>query len=539
MKKIIVYFLAVLSLVYIAGCTKFEEYQSVEVLVKPNISLSVSNVADSSFTMDFSTDKAGIIGFAVLGDTGIEVAAISILSNSLVDNAATLLLNTYSTDGPGGTSLDIYGLMPNSYYKVAVTASNIDGVESDVETFILKTNDGVGPTFVSSSPVISTIAAVPAGSDVVLTFDEPIKVDANKKFTFTYYFEGVVAETTLDSSAVSGNTVTVPLPREGHAGDYFFLSWEAGAVTDLSGNPCEERISGVVNGIVVGNYYRFEQVSFSVSDKVVLPENGSVLSSGNSSIDIEFPFTIYLSDELVANMAKFKYTSWDGLVTTEVSASANCEIVNDTILRITFPRDPASGDRISLYLDEGVILDDYDNPNSISEYEFSWTLPRLSIDDILGQYIVSGTSDFDGTEVTDTVSIELNPDEANSVIITGIFKNLIGASDPIVGYFDAANSLISIPEQVISGDDQYYYTAFSDLTADYSINVMILNDGLMNSDLALGVYDLDFTFLGYGEYLPDVSWTKMTEEKSAKLNHNPNSNVNKKITIRKVAKGMK
>ena len=32
-------------------------------------------------------------------------------------------------------SVSISGLMPNTYYKVAVASSNVDGVESDVKTF--------------------------------------------------------------------------------------------------------------------------------------------------------------------------------------------------------------------------------------------------------------------------------------------------------------------------------------------------------------------------------------------------------------------
>ncbi len=280
MKNRILYILALLSMGYFVGCTKFEEYQSTEVLIKPVATLSVSDVADSGFVIDISTDKAGYLGFAILSDTALQVQAISILSQSLAGDPSTLILQTYKLTGAGSTSLGIGGLMPNTYYKVAVASSNIDGVESDVKTFLVKTNDGIGPSFKSSSPAISSSAAVSVGSDIVLTFDEPIKVNPNKKFTFTYYFEGVTIDITLDNTKVSGNTITVPQPHVGHAGDYFFLSWEAGAVIDLSGNPCNERISGVVNGSLVGNYYRFEKVGFSVSDKTVLPESGSAYFFG-------------------------------------------------------------------------------------------------------------------------------------------------------------------------------------------------------------------------------------------------------------------
>lgn len=539
MKKRIVYFLALLSIGYIVGCTKFEEYQSTEVLIKPVATLSVSDVADSSFTIDFSSDKAGYLGFVVLTGDAVDPVAISILSHSLDGGDNTVALQTYKINAASGASVSIRGLMPNTYYKVAVASSNIDGVESDVKTFIVKTNDGIGPSFVSSSPAISDQESVAVNSDIVLTFDEPIKVDMSKKFTFTYYFEGISVEFSLDSTNVSGNTITVPQSHTGHPGDYLFLSWEAGAVTDLSNNPCNERISGVVNGSLAGNYYLFETVDFSVSDRTVLPESGSVITIDDTTVDIYFPFVINLSDALTADMVKFKYSSWDGLVTTEVSAAASCEIVNDTILRITQPHVPDPGDMIALYLAEGVITDDYGNPNSISEYELNWNLPRLSIDDIIGQYVVTGVSDFDQSVVTDTVSIELNTGEPNSVIITGLFKNLLGSSDPVTGVFDATHSLIKIDEQIIGGDESYYYSATSDISSDYAINVMILDENTMSSDLALGVYDKSFNFLGYGEYLPEVTWTKLSVEKSAVLNYKSKSNVNNKIKIRKLSRGIK
>ena len=94
MKKRILYFLALLSLGYIVGCTQFEDYQSTEVLTKPTATLSVSNVADSSFIIDLSTDKAGYLGFVVLKDTAAQVPAISILSQSL----ARRTINTYFTN---------------------------------------------------------------------------------------------------------------------------------------------------------------------------------------------------------------------------------------------------------------------------------------------------------------------------------------------------------------------------------------------------------------------------------------------------------
>ena len=626
MKKIVFYILTLFAAgVYFTGCDPFEEYESSDVLPQPAATLSVSAVADSSFTLDISTDKSGILGYVVTRDTALNAAAISILSKSL-EGSETF---AFEEESGGSKTINIGGLMPNTYYKVHAASMNKDGVESDVETTIVKTDDGVGPTFKSSVPAISNQATVAAGTAIVLTFDEPVKVDTNKTFTFTYYYEGVTAEVSLNNSNVSGNQVTVPQSHTGHAGDYFFLSWEAGAVTDLSNNPTDERVSGVIDGSLKGNYYRFEKIPFSVADKNVVPENDSILAAHDFVVDIHFPFEIELSDELTSEMVKFKYTSWLGTVTTEVSAFNNAEVVNDTTLRITQPRYAENGDNIALYLAEGVVLDNYGNVNEASDYELSWDLgdftvpmafepamgsvvtnqmfnvsvkfdfpvsvvtgpdagavtmtyvedngnentydvttygidadndsvlimqtpqevnfgstvslnigenvvqdtegnvnlelqeviywevPKLaaSIDVLVGQYIVSGISYFDDALVSDTITIELNEDTPNSVTITGFF----GMDKPVTGIYDPENSLLSIAEQVIGSGEDRNYTVFSNETDDGTLYTYVLEDGTMNSDLALGVYDGSMGWLGFGEYMPETTWTKI-QTKSAKIN---------------------
>jgi len=653
MKKIIFYIFAILSIgIYIAGCNQLEEYESSEVLAKPTATLSVSAVADSSFTLDISTDMAGYLGYAVSSDTANSVEAISILSLSLEGEPGIVDNEIFQLESDGGKVLNIGGLMPNTYYKVFSASNNNDGVESDVQSFILKTDDGIGPGFVSSSPAISPEASVVVGTDIVLTFDEPIQVDTNKVFTFTYFYEGVTEELSADNSYVSGKTVTIPQPHTGHAGDYFFLSWEAGAVTDLSGNPCDERISGIVGGYLAGNYYRFEKVNFSVTDKSINPDPDSIMAVHDFAVDLSFPFEIEL-EELTSDMVKFRYINWLGTVTTEVDAADNCEIINDTTLRITQPHLADNGDNIALYLAEGVISDKYGNLNDLSDYEIDWDLgdfvipdditpepgsvvtsqtfdvfvtfdfgvslvqdaeagiitmtyieengsentyeanygihpendsvlviqtpkevnfgstvvlnidenvvqdaqgnvnlelqeevywevPKLaaSIDVLIGKYIVSGASYFDpSVVVTDTVTIELNEGTLNSVIITGLFKSLLGASDPVIGTYYPENSLLEIPEQQVGASSSYIFTVFSNATTDYAIRSYVLEDGTMETDIALGAYYTDWSWAGFYEYLPSATWTKISN-KAAGIDTQGSININSS-RIKRVSKNIK
>jgi hypothetical protein len=654
MKKTLLYIIAIFSIgVYIAGCEQLEDYESSEVLSRPTATLSVSAVGDSSFTLGISTDMAGYLGYALASDTSRSLTEpISILSLSLRGGAGIVANQAFKYGGARDTTIYIKGLMPNTYYKVFAASNNIDGVESEIQSYLLKTNDGIGPSFVSSSPGISNQATVSAGTSIVLTFDEPVKVNPEKKFIFTYYYENVTEEITLNESNVSGKTVTVPQTHTGHPGDYFFLSWEAGAVTDLSGNPCNERVSGVIGGSLRGNYYRFEYANFSVADKSIVPESGSVVAAHDFVVDISFPFEIDLED-LTADMVKFRYSNWLATVTTEVSASGNCEIINDTTLRITQPRVPDHGDNIALYIAEGVISDKYSNVNDLSEYEIYWDLgdfvipgdiepapgsvvtsqlfnvfitfdfpisvvpdaaadgitmtyvdeggsesvfnvssyfvhpqndsvlviqtpqevsfgstvilniaenvvqdaegnvnlelqeevywevPKLaaSIDVLIGQYIVSGISYFDGSMVADTVTVELNDDIPNSVLITGIFYSLLGQSEAVIGNYDPENSILSIDEQVIGTGTNRIYTVFSNETDDYAVRSYVLEDGSMKTDLAMGVYDGNFGWLGYGEYLPAVTWEKLNN-KSASVNTKSVDGVNK-VSLKRIPKKIK
>ncbi len=655
MKKIILYIAAIFLIgVYIAGCNQLEDYESTEVLSKPTATLSVSAVADSGFVLAVSTDMAGYLGYAISSDTSRSLSeAISILSLSLSGGSGIVANQAFKFSAAKDTTINVKGLMPNTYYKVFAASNNLDGVESEILSFLLKTNDGTGPEFVSSSPAVSNEAAVPVGSDIVLTFNEPVKVNTDKKFIFTYYFENVTVEINPDESYASGNKITIPQPHEGHPGDYFFLSWEEGVVTDLSDNPCAERISGVIEGSLRGNYYRFEFLNFSVVKASVVPENDSVVADHSFIVDISFPFTIKLEKDLDPDMVKFRYTNWLGTVTTEVVAARNCEIVNDTTLRITQPHYPANGDRIALYLAEGVISDKYGNFNDLSEYQIKWTLgdftipediepesgsvvtsqlfdifikfdfpisvvpdapadvitmtyidedgsesinnvtdyfvhpendsvlviqtpqeisfgsnvilniaenavrdadgnvnlelqekiywmvPKLAsgIDVLIGQYIVSGESYFDGSLVTDIVTIELNEDIPNSVLITGLFESMVGESEAVIGVYDPENSILTIDEQIIATGGGMIFTVFSDQTDDFAIRSYVLEDGSMQSDLALGVYDDSFDWLGYGEYLPEVTWEK-SSNKSAYLKDKSAAGV-KKINLKRISKRIK
>ena len=139
--------------------------------------------------------------------------------------------------------------------------------------------------------------------------------------------------------------------------------------------------------------------------------------------------------------------------------------------------------------------------------------------------------------VVDTLTIELNEGTPNSLLITGFFKSILGQSETVIGNYDPENSILSIDEQVVGTGTNRIYTVFSNETDDYAVRSYVLEDGSMKTDLALGVYDGDFGWLGFGEWLPLVTWEKYSN-KSAKLNTKGTTGVNK-VIIKKIPKRIK
>ena len=376
MKKIQLYLIAILMLgLGMIGCNNnLEDSQSSTVDPKPTASIDVSNVADSTFSLTIGSNKAGYLGYVLADDTSLSVAAINILSGNLADKV--LSTNAFLLAGAQDTTIAIKGLKQNSYYKVFVAASNTDGVESDMVSFVVKTNDGYAPNLIGASPSPSDEASVSIDGSLSFTFDEPVLVDTLKKFTFEYLIEGITEVVYGSQVKVSGSTITVPQTYTSHAGDYFTLSWEAGAITDLSGNAMDAITSSYDFAEEDGSmlYYRSENVSFSVADNMTTPKSGTVLVQHDFAIDIKFPYAISLLDDITSDMITFKYTDWQELSVVTVSGSEGLSVVGDSTLRIIQPYMAKHGDKIEVSISESVVEDIYNNENEASDYDFGWSL---------------------------------------------------------------------------------------------------------------------------------------------------------------------
>src|SRR6056297_3201842 len=121
MKKIKSIFLVSLAISLIFfGCNPLEDYESIEVDVKPNAGINVSSVTDSAFTLTMSSDKAGYIGYAIFEDTSATVTAINILALSYEGEAGNIEVGNAYLEEAGEIDTIIGDLTPNSYYRAFV-----------------------------------------------------------------------------------------------------------------------------------------------------------------------------------------------------------------------------------------------------------------------------------------------------------------------------------------------------------------------------------------------------------------------------------
>jgi len=525
MKKIIAYIFTFLAFSFMLGCTQFEDYKSSDVLQQPTATLSVAAIADSSFTLDISTDKAGILGYAVLSDTSSSVAAISILSQSIGGGASTVASTTFSLDAPGGTSINMGGLMPNSYYKVFAASSNTDGVESEVKSFLVKTDDGVGPTLVSTSPA-NTTTDLASDFIMVLVFDEPIGAVDASKFSLNYFIEGVDAG--INSAVIdpdNNKQVIVTQSLEAYAGDYVFLSYEEGAVEDLSGNPVEAMLSGVNGGSAVGIYWRTENIGWDIDVTTIVPERGTAVSDPEFYVQFKTPFVVTLSEDVVDGSVRFIVKTEGKTTIYDVPADNLMVDESDSTFTIYKPFVPTYGEMVYLEIDEGVLLDDYENPNNVIESGIDgisneddpvttvgWLISYgYSRDMILGTYTFSGISYWEGADESFDVEIVADPEDESKVLINGFYGSAVSIPATFDG--DFATVTVSAEEDYLLGDlfddgGETFFWSYED--TKFVMNILPNGDLVTDPNYWLALYWVaaDASDEGWVNIFTQSTWSK-------------------------------
>ncbi|MFZ5939868.1 MAG: Ig-like domain-containing protein [Bacteroidota bacterium] len=272
------------------SCAEFEEFKPITVPDAPTFDLQTSAVADSAITVEVTSSLAGFIGVAVFEGTG----------NAIPDSLQLLRGNISSLDfvsvelEANTPAQIVFGtdIVQDAVYEIMMAASNIDGgAVSSVKVITVTTADHYGPGLVSTTPSVGTSAVYVPGGSFVLTFDEPVLVDESMDFIFSTYYLGYADVKGIVESVV-GNTVTITPEVDLPNGDYVFLSYDGGTVTDLSGNACDTVVSGVIGGYLTGLYYR---ATYAAQEATTVAPDVAAAQAAGFDIVLTFDYNVRIT----------------------------------------------------------------------------------------------------------------------------------------------------------------------------------------------------------------------------------------------------
>lgn len=527
MKNIIIKITSVLILgLAVMGCENWEEYESAELASAPDVTLNLVSVQDSTITVGVNTNVPGYISMVITDDASLTDEDID-GEQLLIGNVGGIETQLFEVESAQTIEYSFSsGLIQNKSYQVFAVASNQDGVYSTVQQLSVKTDDSHAPYLVSTTPSKSTSAEQENAFAVELEFSEPVQLVDESMFSFMYYFDN---ETVIaDSVAVDGNVVTVYQPVEPFNGEWVFLSWDEGAITDFQAdtpNKVEAQASGVVEGALEGLYWRIQHVPFNVETANFVPEVGSSVSDAQFDIMYKFPFPVTFAldenDAPVYEKGDINVTFWEEgkKVVLDIPLS-NLELVDDSTLVISLTEAADYGDWVSVNIAEGLIVDTYGNPNSAFESDSEsgayWLVSYgYTRDMVIGSYTFSGVSYWEGSDESFEVEIVADPEDESKVFINGFY----GSSTPIPATFDGdfATLTVSAETDYLLGDlfgdgGETYFWSYED--NQFVIN--ILPNGNMVTDpyywLALYWVAADESDEGWVNIFVESIWTKNESE---------------------------
>ena len=535
MNKIILSTLTLL-LVFVVGCTKFEDYESKKLADAPTVSLATEEIKDSSVVVSFTSSATGFLSFVLLEG----------VANATPDSTALIELNVDAFDGGSYEVLtagekiahEFSGLQQNTVYEVFAVSQNADGVLSKVsDALMIKTSDAYAPVLDDVAPSISTTPEKAVDFEVTLTFDEPIGTVDASKFTFTYFLED--AEAKAGSAVVNEENpyeVIVTQSRSAHTRDYVFLSYDEGAVLDIVGNPVAAQISGLdEEGYLVGLYWRAVPEPFAFDVATFTPENGSAVS--DPEFVIEFTAPVPVESDAADGDIKIIVVGSGVKSIYDVPAANILVDENGTGIQVVKPVAPTYGEMVYIEIAAGTFTDDYGNPNIVIESgidgiaaeddpitEIGWLISYgYEMDMILGMYTFNGINHSNpayGTDQSFEVEIVADPENANQVLILGFY----GSETPIPAVFngDFATLTVAVPEtDFLLGDlfgdgSETYFWSYDE--TQFVINILPNGDMVTDPYYWLALYwELDDENAGWLNVFVESNWEKIVADGSKSL----------------------
>lgn len=466
MKKILFTILAAAAMS--AACTKFAEdvVPAYDTVGKPLVEAEVAG--DDSLTVVITAgENTHYYGYVVVEGVLEDVNVSKLVSNGYAKDAAVVLQGEektpqsayykYSKETKADT-LYLSGLTPFTDYTVYAAAVSPMGVESEVVAVTVKTTDG-------TTPVVNAKGAEFEEADSVLTFAIPFSdpIALTGEGTAKAYFYGenyadaegylvVYKEVEIPEThmTTSGNYLILAVPAEEYIqGALVSMTYSADIVVNGAGaknaafdNNLMAWIEGELrwNGIV--GQYEYVNWDFSLVDPATLPdeEEGKGEMEGEEEEEEE-KIPVYFQDWTQLVMKTYGTTEYgivtdtddtnirvtvshsDGKTISYDAAADKFAAIGENVLGLMLNEAPAFGGSISYTIAEGSFADLFGNVNTkfTAEDEYFCSY-GYTVDDIIGEYTISGKNLWLGAPMTYPMVIAASDDaEYGNVMITNYF----------------------------------------------------------------------------------------------------------------------
>lgn len=347
-----------LGIVVMFGCTKFDDFESLDLDPAPTVSVALVSAADSTITVEVTSSMSGYVAAILLSGTENEVPDSSALLSENVVFDEYLYMEAVANEA---VSLTYTSVIQDSDYEVMAVATNEDGMVSDVFVLAVNTVDSYAPRFLSATPGIDYGPVLDPSAPVVLTFDEPLVLGSGA-FSYEVPWSGLpLVSIPADSVSVSGANVIIGMPAGYIHGDYFWLHWEEDAVLDSAGNGVEALSTyydGDLNAFI-GVFWSVVSIPMEVQG--IAPDSSAVQQAG---FDIVLTFSDWVNaaaDTIYTGDITLTYDNGAGIETVVDVPSIDCVIDGATLTISQTVFTPAGG-TVTLDVPEELLQVYYGNP---------------------------------------------------------------------------------------------------------------------------------------------------------------------------------
>lgn len=486
MKRLFLYItLVVLS---VTSCLKFEDAEPLSKVTTGAPTIEISAVGDSTFTATV-TPAAGtnFYSYAVLEGKTKSVSASQLLSVKVGSKIA----EGYSDVTKESTKTIVAKkLMPNTDYTVYAVATSEQGQVTEVTAVETHTSDGLNPTYKAESK----------DGAATLTFSENVKLNKEGKAYATYYkVYNPEDDTTIvvptSEIIVKGNVVTFPV-IDTIPGAYVIYTWEKGLFKDgvdsvAAGNSVNtfgfDKDGKVDLGKSVGSRIPTEAWDLTWTEENKKGDTLVYFSDPASVVPVLKNSDRVLSyiDEEADWVVKVRH-NYNG--TEYLYPVSKYGYLNDTTFAFMLDEEPEYTTTLDFMVAEGVLFDEYGNPNNAFEREDAY-MSLLASTGIEGEYAYT----YNGVKYS--ISFEKVDDE--NVLVYAMdpelaaIGGLLGqpAYGPVKGKYDSEEGTVTI-----SFGQEYN-------TLDLSPIIPSLTDPI---DFFLLTFDKDGKFDNKGDLVFDV-----------------------------------